>query len=86
MWNQSMETEERKLKYGSEKKGCLLVFSALLTHDCVSLCVLRLCSQWLTVSQRSESRILGSQAAASVTIMMLNDLCLVLAGVRSPST
>jgi len=33
--NRSTETEVQKPKYRSEKKSCLLVSSALLTHKCV---------------------------------------------------
>ena len=51
--------------YGSVKKICLSVFSALLTYDCV-------CweprSQRVTLSLWCESRILGSRTAVSVTI------------------
>ena len=31
--NQSTEMEVQKLKYGSEKKSCLFMFSASLTYD-----------------------------------------------------
>ena len=60
----SAETKVWKLKYGreNEKKSHLLVFSVLLTHECVS----RPCSQKVTLSFRCESWILGSRIAASV--------------------
>ena len=55
--------EVLKPKYGSEKKSRLSVSSALL-------CVLRPCSQRVTLSLRCESQILGSRTAASVAITM----------------
>ena len=64
---QVKNTEVRKLKYGSEKKNHLSVFSALLTHDFVCW---DLGSQRVTLFLQYESRILGSRTTGSVAIVM----------------
>ena len=58
------ENEVQKQKYQSEKKTLLLVFSDLLTHECV----LRPCNQKVILCLRRESQILGSRTAASIAV------------------
>ena len=56
--NRSKETEVRKTKYGSEKRSCLLVFSALLTHEYV--CWGLVDKTWLyPCNERARSEALG---------------------------
>ena len=69
----STETKVGKRKYGSEKKSCLWVSSALLP-------MIVSCSQGVTVSRQCESRILTHRILASTnTVLWYDTVCVVLA-------
>ena len=61
----SAETGVRQPKYGSKKKGCLSVFSALLTYDCVTVCWALVAKGWPYLCDlRARSWDLGLQRAS----------------------
>ena len=70
---ENVETEVRKPKYRSEKKSCLLVFIALVTHECV--CWGLVAKRWLYPCNVRAWSYIGSWTLVRVTIDITNFSC-----------